>query len=323
MIFKQRRLSRLLTKIMSITGVAGLAGAGYMLFEAQWLKLRRRRLELAALPAALDGFKILHVSDLHAGAPGPGIRAIRKFVAGASAAGADMIVFTGDMTDKKRDLAPYLDLLAQVDAPLGKFAVLGNHDHGLRKTFFSDMGRRLTGRGGLGRFEIASEDISQTVALNRKLLAQADIRLLENECARIPFLGEELQLCGVDDFHYGYADLPLIDSQLDRSAGLRILLSHSPDIMQLLPEGDFHLVLSGHTHGGQICLPHPTRGKMLLSSSGSNYGSGLYRLPGVILHVSPGVGTTLLPFRLLSRPEITLLELVRGQGPASDHPAGP
>lgn len=310
MIFKGPSLPRSLAKLMAITGVAGLAGAGYMLFEAQWLRLRRRRLELPGLAAGLDGLKLLHVSDLHAGAPGPSIRAIRKFVDRAADAGADMILFTGDMTDKKRDLTPYLELLARVDAPLGKYAVLGNHDHGLRKTFLSDMARRFTGRGGRGRFEIASEDISHTVALNRELLAQADIRLLENECARVVFFGEELQLCGVDDFQYGYADLPLIDSQLDRSVGLRILLSHSPDIVQIVPDGDFHLVLSGHTHGGQICIPHPTRGKMLLSSSGSDYGSGLYRMPGLILHVSPGVGTTLLPFRLLSRPEITLLELV-------------
>lgn len=282
-----------------------------MLFEAQWLKLGRRRVAVPDLPAALDGFRLLHVSDLHAGAPGPGMRAVRKFVDRAAEAGADMILFTGDMTDKKRDLTPYLELLSHVHAPLGKFAVLGNHDHGLRKTFGTDMIRRITGWGGPGRYETPSEDISLTVALNQELLAQADIRLLENECARVSASGEAVQICGVDDFRYGYADLALVGSQLDRTSGLRILLSHSPDIVQLLPDGDFHLVLSGHTHGGQICIPHPTRGKMLLSSSGSDYGSGLYQMPGLSLHVSPGVGTTLLPFRLLSRPEITLLELVR------------
>lgn len=292
-----------------MAGVAGLAGAGYMLFEAQWLRLRRRRLEIPGLPAALEGLKLLHVSDLHAGAPGPGVRAIRKFIERAVGTGADLVLFTGDMTDKKRDLTPYLELLSRVEAPLGKFAVLGNHDHGLRKTFLNDMYRRLTGRGGPGRYEIAAEDISRTVALNRDLLFQAGIELLENECTRLEVSGEAVLLCGVDDFQYGYADLERVDAQLDRAASLRILLSHSPDVVRLLGEGDFQLVLSGHTHAGQICLPHPTRGRVLLSSSGSDYGCGIYHMPGLTLHVSPGVGTTLLPFRLLSRPEITLLEL--------------
>ncbi|MEK7818053.1 MAG: hypothetical protein AAB281_07360, partial [Actinomycetota bacterium] len=81
---------------------------------------------------------------------------------------------------------------------------------------------------------------------------------------------------------------------------------------QKLSNGDYHLLLAGHTHGGQICLPHPTRGKILLSTSGSSYGAGLYRPGNTVMHVSPGVGTTLLPFRLLRRPEITLLELTSG-----------
>ena len=91
-----------------------------------------------------------------------------------------------------------------------------------------------------------------------------------------------------------------------------MLLSHSPDAVNWIPGNVYDLVLAGHTHGGQICIPHPTRGKILLSTSGSDFGAGLYQINGYPMHVSPGVGTTLLPFRLLSRPEITLLELVSG-----------
>ncbi|MHB1003099.1 MAG: hypothetical protein ACYC1B_04615, partial [Thermoleophilia bacterium] len=80
-----------------------------------------------------------------------------------------------------------------------------------------------------------------------------------------------------------------------------------------MADGDYRLVLAGHTHGGQICLPRPG-GKILLSSSGSDYDDGVYRAGGATMHVSRGVGTTLLPFRLLSRPEITLLVLEPGDG---------
>ncbi|MHB1389713.1 MAG: metallophosphoesterase [Thermoleophilia bacterium] len=289
---------------------AGLAGAGYMVFEAQWLRVRQRDIALPGLPAALAGLKLLHVSDLHAGAPGPANRAITKFVDRVHELKPDLVLFTGDMTDKQKDLTPWLELLGRVEAPLGKYAVLGNHDHGLRKTVLQDLACRLTGRSSaMGRHEKSTGSITATVDTCRRLFAAADIQLLENECVRLTVDGDSLQLCGVDDFQYSFADIPKVSAQLDESVRLRILLSHSPDIVDLIPRGDFQLVLAGHTHGGQICLPHPTRGRILLSSSGSRYGKGLYRLPDLILHVSPGVGTTLLPFRLLSRPEITMLTL--------------
>ncbi|MHB0866916.1 MAG: metallophosphoesterase [Thermoleophilia bacterium] len=297
---------------ITLASGAGVAGAGYMVFEAQWLRVRQRDIELPGLPAALAGLKLLHVSDLHAGAPGPAGRAITKFVDRVHEIQPDLVLFTGDMTDKQKDLTPWLELLSRVEAPLGKFAVLGNHDHGLRKTVLQDLACRLSGRtSAIGKREIATGSLSTTVDTCRRLFAAADIRLLENECVRLDVAGVGLQLCGVDDFHYGFADIPKVSAQLDESVRLRILLSHSPDIVDIIPGGDYQLVLAGHTHGGQICLPHPTRGKILLSSSGSRYGNGLYRLPGLMLHVSPGVGTTLLPFRLLSRPEITLLTLSR------------
>lgn len=284
-----------------------------MLFEAQWLRLRRRRLEIPGLPAKLDGFKLLHISDLHGGAAGPAGRAIGKLVKASRRADADLVLFTGDMTDKKKDLQPLLPLLAEIGGRYGKFAVLGNHDHGLRKTVLQDLARRFTGRSRPGPKEIPVEDLSKTVSLYREMLARAGIRLLENECATVMTRDDDVQVCGIDDFLYGFADFEGTTSQVDRDAGLHILLSHSPDVAELVPPGTYDLVLAGHTHGGQICIPHPTKGRILLSTSGSEYGSGIYNLRGLTMHVSPGVGTTLLPFRFLSRPEITLLELVSSQ----------
>ena len=298
-------------RVFAATAV--VATVAYMLFEAQWLRLRRRRLVLPGLPAELEGLKLLHISDLHGGAPGPGGRAIAKLSASARRADADIVLFTGDMTDKKNDLRPFLPLLAEIGSRYGKFAVLGNHDHGLRKTVLQELARMLTGSGWRGKKEIPSESLAETVALNRELLAQAGIRLLENECATLLAHGGSVQVCGMDDCQYGYADFKGTAGQVDRSVGLRVLLSHSPDAVAWIPDGVYQLVLAGHTHGGQICIPHPTKGKILLSTSGSDFGAGIYHRDGFTMHVSPGVGTTLLPFRLLSRPEITLLELTRGR----------
>jgi len=186
--------------------------------------------------------------------------------------------------------------------------VLGNHDHGLRKTFMHNTLVRLTGNPRPGKYETPGEDFTATVSRCRELFGAAGIELLENECRSVEVRGETVRICGVDDLQYGYADLDAVAGR-DEPYGLNVLLSHSPDILPLLETGAWQLVLAGHTHGGQICLPHPRKGKILLSTSGSCFGSGLYGREGTIMHVSPGVGTTLLPFRLLARPEITILEL--------------
>ena len=284
-----------------------------MLFEAQWLRLRRLNVTLPGLPSSLDGLKILHISDLHAGVPGPNEIAVAKLGRIVSATESDITIFTGDMTDKKRDIRPYLPLLSDIEARYGKYAVLGNHDHGLRKTVIENLLNRLPGCNlSLEMKKVGNESLDETVAANRSLLAEAGIQLLENECIKINAGNEEVQICGVDDFQYGFADIEGTTGQVDHGVPLRILLSHSPDAADHISNGDYHLLLAGHTHGGQICLPRPTGGKILLSTSGSSYGAGLYRLRDTFMHVSPGVGTTLLPFRLLQRPEITLLELTSG-----------
>jgi hypothetical protein len=296
-------------KTLLLFAAAGMTGIAYMLFEAQWLRLRHLTVTLPGLPASLDGLRLLHLSDLHAGAPGPGARAMAKLVDASRRADPDIVVFTGDMVDKKKDLQPHIGLLRKIEARHGKFAVLGNHDHGLRKTVLQDLIGRFTGlKGGRGRAEVLYEDFEQTVNINRRLLAQAGIRLLENECRLVDGDSWKIQVCGIDDFQYGHADLESTTAQIDYDAPLRILLSHSPNAAGCVTNGDFQLLLAGHTHGGQICIPKPG-GKIMLSTSGAQYADGLYTLPYMTMHVSRGVGTTLLPFRLFSRPEATLIEL--------------
>ncbi len=296
--------------------VTAVAGIGYMLYESQWLRFVHRQLEIPGLPPKLEGLGLLHVSDLHAGAPGLNNRAIGKFVAAARSLSPDVILLTGDLTDKKKDLSPFIEGLASLEARHGKFACLGNHDHGLRKTAIENFARRLA---GIGPFKGPTEKKNATVARMRELLAQAGVRVLENECASVTIGSDIVQLCGIDDFNYGYADLTSVSRQLESRAALRILLSHSPDIIGEIERGNFQLVLAGHTHGGQICVPDLRRGKIMLSTSGSSYGEGQFQVNGTVMHVSRGVGTTLVPLRFMSRPEITLLKLKQEQS----KPGGP
>jgi hypothetical protein len=96
----------------------------------------------------------------------------------------------------------------------------------------------------------------------------------------------------------------LVDPEVD----LRILLCHFPNVVDLLPAGAFDLVLSGHMHDGQIALPYPG-GKLRLAHLNARYTRGLYLTPAGTLHVSPGLGTTFMPFRFGARPEATELVL--------------
>jgi predicted MPP superfamily phosphohydrolase len=142
------------------------------------------------------GLRLLHVSDLHAGATGPNAWAIAKFDRASCHLNPDIILFTGDLAGKKRDLRPHLGQLAALKARYGKFAVLGNHDHGMRKSAASDLIRRLSSCHGQRRSFI-DDNPGERVARNRRLLMEAGIWLLDNECAAIEARGEKVQICGM------------------------------------------------------------------------------------------------------------------------------
>ena len=131
-------------------------------------------------------------------------------------------------------------------------------------------------------------------------LEELPATLLADASTTIVLKGERVQIAGVGPSPWG--DPP----ETDPSVGLRILLSHYP---RLLAPG-YQLVLAGHMHAGQIVVPYPG-GKLRLAHLRSRLTEGLYREDGVTLHVSPGLGTTFVPFRLFARPEVTELVLRR------------
>ncbi|HEX2044384.1 MAG TPA: metallophosphoesterase [Gaiellaceae bacterium] len=266
----------------AILGAAGAAAAGglaWSLWEAQWVELRERDVRLPGLPPELDGFRLLHLSDFHLGTLSLNGRSLEQATEWAGEREVDLVAITGDLVSRPRGRAALERALARLRARWGVFAVLGNHDVAATRDPFSRPAE-------LGRLDGASA------------------RLLEHEAAELEVNGRLVQIAGADPRRRGLG----LATLADRDADLRILLTHFPDDADRVPPDAFHLVLAGHLHGGQICVPAPG-GKLRLSHLRAAYWEGLFERPGGALHVSRGLGTTFVPFRLLARPEATILTL--------------
>jgi predicted MPP superfamily phosphohydrolase len=267
-------------KLRSVGLAASAAGLGWGHFEAGWPRLEELRCPLPGLPPELDGLRIAHLSDFHLGVPSRGAAAVERAVEWVEERQPDLTLISGDLLSRRSGEARLRELLARLPAC---YAVLGNHDLALSRDPFSQAVE-------LGDLEPAT--------------------LLRDESRVVEVRGRAVQIVGVDPRSYrrGRARPARL---ADPEADLRILLCHFPDVVNRLPEGAFHLVLSGHLHAGQICVPWPG-GRLRLAHIRWTYVRGLYPLPGGALHVSAGLGTTFVPFRFLARPEATELVLESG-----------
>lgn len=232
---------------------------------------------LAGLPRELAGLRIAHLSDFHLGVPSRGTAATERAVAWVADREPDLVCITGDLLSHPRGGERLRRLLASIPK---SFAVLGNHDYGVARDPFA---RRA-----------APYDLGPA-------------RLLSDEAATLDLRGRRVQVAGLDPRSYmARRDDP--GGLVDRSADLRILLCHFPRVVDRLESGWFQLVLAGHLHDGQITIPYG-RGKVRLAHPRFPYPRGIYHLPQATLHVSPGLGTTFVPFRFGARPEATELVL--------------
>ncbi len=248
-----------------------------------------RRLAAPDASAALDSLIVVQLSDFHAGfTPSFNLRATRRAVDLALAARPDLVLITGDFAGGPHGAGELRRQLRRLRAPLGVFGVLGNHDHGDSKAPF----------------------VQPT---DPRVIEDCGVRLLTNETATVKHGAGAVQIGGVDDTDGGHDDLPVVLAQLDRRPGvLRLLLSHHADVVKRTAPGDFHLTLSGDTHGGQICLPLPGR-RILLSDLRAEFAEGAYDVGGRPLYVTRGVGTSMLPFRAFCRPEVVVFHVEAGR----------
>jgi len=261
-------------------GVAG-AAAGWGWFEAGWVRLRTLDLQLPRLPEELAGVRIAHLSDFHFGLPSRGSHAVERAVEWVVDRQPDLVVITGDLVSRPRGEQLLRDVLERIGP---SFAVLGNHDVEHTRDPFS----RAAGLGDL-----------------------APARLLVDEAVTIELRGRRVQIVGVDPSAYRQRRSHPWELA-DDAADLRILLCHYPYVLDFLPPGVFDLVLAGHMHDGQISLPLGRTRRFRFAHPNTRYATGVYERPGGTMHVSPGLGTTFVPFRFFARPEATELVLQRG-----------
>ena len=276
---------------LALTGLlSGGAGAAYALREAHRCVVERVEVHPRHLPVPFDGLKIAFLTDTHHG-PFVPVSYLEEIVRMTNALRPDVIALGGDYVQRRRPLyprgnqrhriAPGIAALAGLRAPLGCFAVLGNHDHKV------------------------------SAMLTRRALAENGFVELTNTGVFLARGEARLYLCGVDDLRTGK---PNLRRALGRCgpADACLLLSHNPDFVEHLSDPRVDLVLSGHTHGGQVVLPlvgAPTTA----SRYGQKYRSGLVQGPTARVYVSRGIGTIGLPVRWGATPEITLLTL-RAEG---------
>jgi len=260
--------------------VGGLAGAaaGWGWFEAGWVRLRTLEVALPRLPERLAGLRIAHLSDFHLGLPSRGSRAVEEAIDWVVERRPDLVLVTGDLVSRPRAEPVLRELLERLGA---SFVVLGNHD-----------------------VEHSRDPFSRAAGLTDLMPA----RLLVDESETIDLRGRRVQIVGVDPRAYRQRrSQPW--RRVDESADLRILLCHFPYVLDFLPPGAFDLVLAGHMHDGQISLPLGRKRKFRFAHPHVRYATGLYERPGGTMHVSPGLGTTFVPFRFFARPEATELML--------------
>jgi predicted MPP superfamily phosphohydrolase len=254
--------------------------------EPTWLELTRHQVPIAQLPKAFEGFRIVHLSDLHAGHRVPPTY-LHEAVQLANAQAADLVALTGDFIHKGyRHVESVADTLAQLTAPAGVFAVLGNHDFSVRNAL------------GIRRHRGLHTAVEQA-------LKTRGIKVLRNEHTCIQRAGEGLHLVGLDDLWSRRCDVEL--ALLNLSPRLpRVVLAHNPRTIEKLESHRCDLMLSGHTHGGQINWPGV--GRVFLSRKGREFAAGMYQVRQSYLYVHRGVGFG-LRFRFGVRPEIAVLEL--------------
>ena len=269
---------------MTIAAAAAAAAAGGLAAWSLWIEprrvvVRRVTLDLPRWPARWDGFRNALISDLHAGSPHAGLDRIDRVVELAQSLQPDLVALLGDFVDDSSvggsevPAEAVAARLGRLRAPLGSVAVLGNHDWGVG-------GERVRGA-----------------------LRSAGVRVLENSAIAIH---HDLHVAGLADPYHREVDVEAALAKVPDHAAV-LLFSHDPDLFPRVPER-VALTLSGHTHGGQVALPH-ARAKWTPSRFGERYTGGHVVEGGRHLFISKGIGTSRLPIRLGAPPEIVLLEL--------------
>lgn len=229
-----------------------------------------------------NGVKILQFSDTHL-SEYFNIEDLKKVVDKINEEKPDIVIFTGDLIDHyynysyTGDISLVWEVLSNIKAPLGKYAIYGNHDYG----------------GG-------AEKVYKDIMENSGFIT------LVNEGVNLKEYN--LNIIGLDDSIFGSLDIEKLNELID-DGSFNIVISHEPDVVDLMLEYNIDLFLSGHSHGGQVHIPFV---KSILPPLGEKYTKGLYEFENyrnTKLYVNVGIGTSQIPFRFMAEPELSVFTL--------------
>jgi predicted MPP superfamily phosphohydrolase len=254
--------------------------------EPTWLELNHHDVPVAGLPAPFDGLRLVQLSDFHCSRQVTPAY-LREAVELAMAQSGDVIVLTGDFVHKGfRYVDQVATILGRLSSPYGVYAVLGNHDYSVRNAL------------GFRRYRHLHRAVAGA-------LAAQGIRVLHNETVHLTRADARVHLVGVNDLWSRVCDLDQAFAGL--SPGVpHIVLAHNPRTVERLAGRRCDLMLSGHTHGGQIHLPGV--GRPTLGRKARRFAAGMYRVQNTYLYVNKGVGFG-FPLRFGVRPEVAVLTL--------------
>ncbi len=266
-----------LLKILTIGFVATFFLVAYVRkVEPVWIDVVQVPLTLPHLSPALEGYRIVQITDIHSDGWMDTGR-ITQIAQQVNAQKPDLITLTGDYVTKDAEkFAPALKSLSALSAPDGTIAILGNHDEGTNPKLITEV------------------------------LESSNIKVLKNQILTLDRKGGLLNIAGLGDAWSGEDDMGQILQKLP-GLGASIMLAHEPDVADRTAEtARFDLQLSGHSHGGQVSLPFM---KLVTPPLGHKYPVGQYQIGNLIQYTSRGVGTSGIRARFNCRPEITVITL--------------
>jgi uncharacterized protein len=249
--------------------------------EPKQLQITYHDIHSSLIPPSFNDIKILQFSDTHIGHYYD-LNQLKELITTINSLEPDVVLFTGDLIDapnqypNPESIIPYLKAIKSLH---GKFAIYGNHDH-----------------GGYG---------TESYKL---IIEQSEFTLLKNSFLPLTIEDSSIYIAGLDDFMLGRPDFEETLGKIPKDS-FTIFLAHEPDVAKVSQAYPIDLQLSGHSHGGQIQIPF--YGPIVTPPFGTEYFEGFYKIGDkpLSLYVNRGVGTTRVPFRFLSKPEITMFTL--------------
>ena len=231
------------------------------------------------IPDEFNGFKIVHISDLHNAEFGDGQKYLIDKI---EAQDADIIVITGDMIDSRRtDVDKAVELITGLGNKIPVYYVTGNHESRVRE--YNELESKLIENG---------------------------VNVLKNESVKIEKDGSFINIIGVDDPSFGMSPNDIFHTVSElKTDGYDVLLSHRPELVETYCESGAELVLCGHAHGGQVRIPFA--GGLVARNQGlfPEYTAGSYKSGSTEMIVSRGLGNSIIPLRVNNPPELVVITL--------------